>query len=149
MSGKIIARNRKARHEYDILDTVEAGLVLMGSEIKSIRAGKVNIAEAFVQYREGEMWLLNAHIASYDQASHNGHEPLRARKLLLHKKEIAKLHDQIQIKGMTIVPLDVHLWNGRAKLEIAVARGRKQYDKREALRQKDDKRRMERALKDY
>jgi len=147
MGEKIITRNKKARHDYEILDTIEAGLVLMGSEIKSIRAGRITIGEAFVQDRDGEMWLLNAHIAHYNQASHNGHEPLRPRKLLLHKKEIVKLQTQIQAKGMTIVPLDVHLSNGRAKVQIGVARGRKNYDKREALRRKDDKRRMERAIK--
>jgi SsrA-binding protein len=146
---KVIARNRKARHNYDILDTVEAGLVLLGSEIKSIRAGRVNIAEGYVIHRDGEMWLLNAHIASYDQAGVFGHEPLRPRKLLLHRKEIVRLVSQIQEKGLTIVPLDVHLWRGRAKVELGVARGKKRYDKREAMKKKDARRQIERALKDY
>jgi len=145
---KVIARNRKARHNYDILDTIEAGIVLLGSEIKSIRAGRVNIAEGYVQHRDGEMWLLNVHIASYDQAGVFGHEPLRQRKLLLHKKEILRLVSQIQEKGLTIVPLQIHLWRGRAKVELGIARGKKHYDKRHAMREKDDKRRMERALKE-
>jgi SsrA-binding protein len=144
---KVIARTRKAHHDYEILDTIEAGLVLMGSEIKSIRAGKANITEGFVQEKDGEMWLMNVHIASYDQASFYGHEPLRPRKLLLHKKEIIKLKRQVREKGMTIIPLQMHLRNGRAKLDLGIARGKKQYDKRETLRKKDDMRRMDRALK--
>jgi SsrA-binding protein len=145
---KVIARNRKARHNYDILDTIEAGIVLLGSEIKSIRAGRANIAEGYVQHRNGEMWLLNVHIATYEQAGMFGHEPLRQRKLLLHKKEIARLVSQIQEKGLTIVPLQIHLWRGRAKVELGIARGKKRYDKREAMKQKDARREMDRALKE-
>jgi SsrA-binding protein len=144
---KVVARNRKAHHDYEILDTIEAGLVLMGSEIKSIRAGRANITEGFVQEKDGELWLLNVHIAAYDQASFFGHESLRPRKLLLHKKEILKLRRQVREKGMTIVPLQLHLRNGRAKVDLGIARGKKQYDKRETLRKKDDLRRMDRALK--
>ncbi len=145
---KIVARNRKARHDYEILDTYEAGMVLMGSEIKSIRAGRVNMAEGYVQHKAGEMWLVNAHISPYEEAGVYGHEPLRARKLLLHRKEIEELHDAIRIKGFTLVPLQLHLRNGRAKLEVAVARGKKKYDKRETLRRKDAQRQMDRALKE-
>ena len=145
---KVIARNRKARHNYDILDSIEAGLVLLGSEIKSIRAGRVNIAEGYVQHRDGEMWLLNIHIATYDQAGVFGHEPLRPRKLLLHKKEIIRLVIQIQEKGLTIVPLQIHLWRGRAKVELGIARGKKRYDKREAMKKKDARREMDRVLKE-
>lgn len=144
---KVIARNRKARHDYEILDTVEAGIVLMGSEIKSIRDGKINIAEGYVQFSEGEVWLLNAHIASYDEAGVWGHAPLRSRKLLLHKKQIVRLYNQTREKGLTIVPLQVHLRSGRAKIDLAVARGKKQYDKRETLRKKDARRQIERAMK--
>lgn len=146
---KVISRNRKANHDYEILETIEAGLVLMGSEIKSIRAGKVTITEGFVQYRDREMWLLNIHISPYDQASYNGHEPLRPRKLLLHKKQIAQLQSRIMEKGLTIVPLQLYLKKGKAKIALGLARGKKQYDKRETLRQKDAKRQIERGLKDY
>lgn len=146
---KVISRNRKANHDYEILETIEAGLVLMGSEIKSIRAGKVTIAEGFVQYRDREMWLLNIHISTYDQASYNGHEPLRPRKLLLHKKQIAQLQSRIMEKGLTIIPLQLYLKKGKAKIALGLGRGKKQYDKRETLRQKDAKRQIERGLKDY
>src|SRR5574341_300665 len=114
---KVIARNRKARHDYEIMDTLEAGLVLMGSEIKSIRSGRANIAEGFVQYRDGEMWLLGMHISPYEQASRFGHEPLRPRKLLLRKKEIAQLQRRIMEKGLTLIPLQLYLKQGRAKIE--------------------------------
>ena len=144
---KIVSRNRKARHDYTITDTIEAGLVLMGSEIKSIRAGRANIAEGYVQLRDGEMWLLGVHISPYEQASRFGHEPLRPRKLLLHRREISQLARQIREKGITLVPLQVHLKNGRAKVELGVARGKKQYDKREALRKKDIGRQIERELR--
>ncbi len=148
-NNRVIARNRKAYHDYEILDKVEAGLVLMGSEIKSIRAGKITIGDGFVQYENREMWLRNVHIAQYEEAGIWGHDPMRPRKLLLHKKEIAQLYRRVQEKGFTIVPLQVYLKDGRAKVELGVARGKKQYDKRESLRQKDDKRRMERAMKEY
>jgi len=148
-SIKIVTRNRKAHHDYLILETIEAGIVLMGSEIKSIRAGRINIMEAFVQYKDGEMWLLNAHIAVYDQASYFGHEPLRPRKLLLKKKEIIQLQRRIAEKGFTLVPLQVYLKRGLAKIELGVAKGKKLYDKRESLRDKDTKRQIEQVLKDY
>ncbi|NJL93667.1 MAG: SsrA-binding protein SmpB [Anaerolineae bacterium] len=146
---KVIARNRKARHDYEIIDTLEAGLVLMGSEIKSIRASHINLSEGFVQFRDGEMWLHNVHINPYEQANRFGHEPLRPRKLLLHKREIARWASLVQEKRLAIVPLQVHLRRGRAKLEIALARGKKKYDKRETLRKEDAQRQIERALKDY
>lgn len=145
---KIVARNRKARHDYEIIDTLEAGIVLMGSEIKSIRAGKANITEGFVQLKEGQVWLLNVHIAVYDEAGVFGHEPLRPRKLLMHRKEIARLQARIREKGFTIIPLQLYLKNRRAKIELGVARGKKNYDKRETLRQKDDARQMARTLKE-
>jgi len=146
---KIVARNRKARHDYEILETVEAGLVLLGSEIKSIRAGKVNIAEGFVQFDASGVWLLNVHIATYDEAGVFGHEPLRPRRLLLHKKEIARLATRAQEKGITLVPLQLYLKRSRAKIEIGLARGKKLYDKRESIKERDANREMKRALKAY
>lgn len=146
---KVVSRNRKAHHDYEIIDSLEAGLVLLGSEIKSIRAGRVNITEGFAQYKDGEMWLLNVHISPYDEASIFGHEPLRPRKLLLHKKEIAQLFSRVREKGFTLVPLQLYLKRGRAKIQLAVVRGKKDYDKRESIRAKEDKRRIERVLKEY
>ncbi len=144
---KVVTTNRKARHDYDIMDAYEAGLVLTGSEIKSIRAGRVNLREGYVQARDSELWLINTHIASYDQAGRYGHDPLRPRKLLLHRKEIDRITSEIQEKGLTIVPTVMYLTRGRAKVEIAIARGKKKYDKRETLREKDSKRQIERALR--
>ncbi|HEX3049864.1 MAG TPA: SsrA-binding protein SmpB [Aggregatilineaceae bacterium] len=145
---KVVSTNRKARHEYELLDSLEAGLVLTGSEIKSIRAGQVNLREGYVQAREGELWLLNTHIASYEQAGRFGHEPLRPRKLLLHRREINRILARVQEKGLTIVPTIMYLTNGKAKLEIALARGKKQYDKRETLRSRDSERQIERTLRE-
>jgi SsrA-binding protein len=143
---KVIATNRKARHDYELLDSFEAGLVLLGSEIKSIRAGRVNLREGYVSPRDGELWLLNTHIASYDQAGMFGHDPLRPRKLLLHRREIERILARVQEKGLTIVPVSLYLLRGRAKLEIALARGRKQYDKRENMRERESQRQIERSL---
>jgi len=145
---KIIARNRKASHDYELLDTFDAGMVLTGSEIKSIRAGRVNLREGYVQLRGDEIWLLNTHIASYDQAGVYGHEPLRPRKLLLHKREIGRIASRVAEKGLTLVPTQLYLERGWAKLEIALARGKKQYDKRESLRERTSQRQIERALRD-
>lgn len=146
---KVIARNRKASHEYHLLDRYEAGLELMGSEIKSIRAGRVSLQEAFVTEQQGELWVLNMHITEFKEAAREGHAPRRPRKLLLHRKEINTIIADMTRKGYTVVPTQLHLRHGLAKLEIAVARGKKQYDKREALRERDDKRRTERALREY
>lgn len=143
---KLIAQNRKAAHEYFLEDRFEAGLVLMGSEIKSIRAGHVQLREAYVQAQGRQVLLLNAHIAPYDPAARQNHEPLRPRKLLLHKREIAKLVEKVQQKGYTIVPTKLYLSKGRAKVEIALAKGKKQYDKREAIAKRDSQREVERAL---
>jgi SsrA-binding protein len=145
---KIVASNRKAKYDYEILDTFEAGLVLTGSEIKSIRAGKVNLREGFIQEKEDELWLLNTHIASYEQAGVYGHEPLRPRKLLLHRREMSRIFARVKEKGLTIVPTILYLSRGRAKVEIALARGRKQYDKRENLRERESQRQIERSLRD-
>lgn len=143
---KVVATNRKARHDFEILDTYEAGMALTGSEIKSVRAGHVNLREGFVQPRGDELWLLNVHIASYEQAGMFGHDPLRPRKLLLHRREIDRLMSQIQEKGLTLVPTLMYLTRGRAKIEIALARGKKKYDKRSALRERDSDRQIQRTL---
>ena len=141
-----VASNRRARHDYHIDGSLEAGLVLMGSEIKSVRNGKVSLQEAYVVLDRGEAWLENAHIADYERAGYIRHEPLRRRKLLLHRKEIFELGRQVQIKGYTIVPLRLYLKNGRAKLEIGVAKGKKLYDKRQTIRDRDVRRDVEREL---
>ncbi|MGD9049496.1 MAG: SsrA-binding protein SmpB [Anaerolineae bacterium] len=148
MGIKIIATNRKARYEYQFHDTYEAGLVLKGSEIKSIRASQVSLQEGFVVVEDGEAWLVNVHIAPYDPASRQNHEPRRKRKLLLHRREIERLRSRAQEKGFTIVPTRLYLKDGRAKVEIALARGKKLYDKRQAIAKRDSKRQVERALKD-
>ena len=148
MSVKVIATNRKARHEYQFDDSYEAGLVLKGSEIKSIRAGRVSLQQGFVVFENGEAWLVDVHIAAYDPASREGHEPRRRRKLLLHRREIDRLHGQWQQKGYTVIPTKLYLKDGRAKVEIALARGKKMYDKRQTIAERDSKRQMERALKE-
>ena len=143
----MIATNRKAKHDYFLLESFEAGLVLQGSEIKSIRAGRISIKEAYVRTDGNEAWLVDCHIAPYDPASRQNHEPRRERKLLLHRKEIDKLWDEVRQKGVTIVPLRVYLKNGRAKLEIALAKGKRKYDKRQAVAKRDAEREIERALR--
>jgi SsrA-binding protein len=143
---KVVATNRRASHDYFIEDRFEAGLVLKGTEIKSVRNGQVQIREAYVQPQGRELYLLNAHIAPYDPASGQNHDPLRPRKLLLHRKEIAKLAEQAQLKGYAIIPLRMYLSQGRAKLEIALARGKKQYDKRRAIAERDSQREIQREL---
>lgn len=149
MSIKVIATNRKAYHDYHIEETYEAGIVLIGSEIKSIRAGRVNLRDSYAVIKDGEVWLLNMHIAPYDPARHFGHEPRRPRKLLLHRREINRLAGKVQEKGYTIVPLKLYLKDNLAKVEIALVRGKRQYDKRAALAEKESKRRIERALREY
>jgi len=144
MGIKILATNRKASHEYFLLETYEAGIVLLGSEIKSIRAGHISLAEAYVMVDGQEAWLMDAHIAPYTQASVYNHEPRRQRKLLLHRGEIQRLWDDVRKKGLTIVPTKVYLKEGRAKVEIALAKGKKLYDKREAMAKRDFQREIER-----
>jgi SsrA-binding protein len=148
VSIKVIATNRKARHEYQFHDSYEAGLVLKGSEIKSIRAGRVSLQQGFVVFQDGEAWLVDVHIAPYDPASREGHEPRRRRKLLLHRREIDRLQGQSQQKGYTVIPTKLYLKDGRAKVEIALARGKRMYDKRQTLAERDSKRQVERALKE-
>ncbi|MEX0800069.1 MAG: SsrA-binding protein SmpB [Dehalococcoidia bacterium] len=147
MAEKTITVNRKAQHDYQVLRTLEAGLSLLGSEIKSIREGKASIREAYVRPDDGEMWLVGAHIAKYAPAAAANHEPTRRRRLLLHKRQIADLARAVEAEGVTVVPLRLYLKNGMAKLEIAVARGKKQYDKRAAIAKRDAERQIQRALR--
>ncbi|MBN1887902.1 MAG: SsrA-binding protein SmpB [Thermoflexales bacterium] len=145
---KVVATNRKASHDYFLEDRFEVGIVLLGTEIKSIRAGQVNLREGYVQARGNELWLVNTHIAAYEPAAGQSHDPLRPRKLLLHRKEIARLLTRTQERGYTIIPLRMTLKDGRAKLEIALAHGKHKYDKREAIAKREAKRQIERALKE-
>ena len=146
MSPKTVTVNRKAYHDYHIEETVEAGLVLTGTEIKSIRAGRVNLRDAYARSENGELWLIGAHIAQYPGGNRYNHEPKRPRKLLLHHRQISELSGAVMRGGLTIVPLKLYLKNGIAKVELGVARGKKVYDKREAIAQRDAQRDMERAL---
>ncbi|MDX2168800.1 MAG: SsrA-binding protein SmpB [Deltaproteobacteria bacterium] len=141
-----VAVNRRARHEFHIDETFEAGIALMGSEVKALRAGKANLKDSFGRVENGEVWLWNAHISPYGPASQFGHEPTRTRKLLLHREEIARLHGKVKEKGLTLVPLRLYFKNGRAKVELGLARGKKQHDKRDAIREREVKREIDRAL---
>ena len=145
---RVVATNRKAYHDYDIEDTIEAGIVLIGSEIKSIRAGRVNLRDSYAIIKDGEVWLLNTHIAPYDPASRFGHEPRRPRKLLLHRRQIARLASRVQEKGYTLIPLRMYIRDNLAKVELALARGKRQYEKRAAIAKREDERRMQRALRE-
>lgn len=145
---KVVATNRKAYHDYTIEDTIEAGIVLIGSEIKSIRAGRANLRDSYATIQDGEVWLYNTHVAPYDPASRFGHEPRRPRKLLLHKKQIARLESRVQEKGYTLVPLRIYLKDNLAKVELALARGKRQYDKRAAIAEREAERRVQRALRE-
>jgi len=147
MGKKVIATNRKAKYEYFLLDNFEAGVVLKGSEIKSIRARQISIAEAYVHTDGREAWLINAHIAPYDPASRQNHEPKRKRKLLLNKKEIRKIWQGVQQKGLTIIPTEIYLKDGLAKINISLAKGKKLYDKRREIAERDIQREMDRQYK--
>jgi SsrA-binding protein len=150
MSIRVVSTNRKALHDYFIDETYEAGIVLRGSEIKSVRAGRVSLKEAYVRIDESlEAWLIDAHIAPYESASHFNHEPRRPRKLLLHKQEILRLWNKVRQKGVTIVPLRMYLKDGKAKVEIAVARGKKKYDKRAEIARREMEREIQRELRRY
>jgi SsrA-binding protein len=144
----VVATNRKARHDYDLEQGIEAGMVLIGSEIKSIRDHHVNIQDGFVQEQDGELWLMGVHISPYEQANRYNHEPLRPRKLLLHRGEIARLLTRVREKGFTLVPTQIYLKNGRAKIEIALGKGRKQHDKRDAISEREAQRTMQRVIKE-
>jgi SsrA-binding protein len=147
MPEQTIALNRRARHDYAVEQTIEAGIVLTGTEIKSIRAGRVNLAEAYARIERGEAWLIGAHIAPYAQGNRNNHEPLRTRKLLLHRDQIAELVGRVQTKGYTLVPLRLYIKDGRAKLEIGIGRGKKTHDKRRSIAERDARRELERQTK--
>jgi len=144
---KIIARNRRARHEYEILERWEAGLVLRGTEVKSLRAGKANLQDAFARFHDGELYLHNLHISPYEAGNQFNHDPVRTRKLLLRRGELRKLFGQVELKGLTLVPLDLYFKNGVAKTTLALVRGKKLHDKRETLKRKTMQREMERAYK--
>ncbi len=144
---KVITVNRQAYHDYTVERTVEAGISLVGTEIKSIRDGKVNLRSSYAIIRQGEVWLENAHIAVYDFGNRFNHEPLRRRKLLLHRREIQQLEAKVAAKGLTLIPLKLYLKGGRAKIELGLCRGKKLYDKREAIAERDVKREMERIVR--
>jgi SsrA-binding protein len=144
---KVVAENRKARHDYHFLERLEAGLALTGSEVKSLRAGRVSLQQAYADVRDGEAWLVGAHIETYDQAGMTNHEPDRDRKLLLHRREIDSLYGKVREKGLTLVPVRLYFKNGRAKVEIALARGKDVRDKRRDIAKRDADRQIERALK--
>lgn len=146
-TDKTVAMNRKARHDYDIDETMEAGIVLTGTEIKSLREGKANIAQAYAAIKEGELWLFNAHISQYDAGNRYNHEPTRPRKLLAHRNEIRELALKASQKRYTLVPMRVYLKRGMAKLELGLGRGKRMYDKREALAARQSDREIERSLK--
>lgn len=147
MALKTVATNRKAYHNYNIGDSLEAGIALTGTEIKSVRAGRASLSDAYVRPEAGELWLMNAHIARYEAASYLSHEPRRSRKLLLHRKQIDSLTSQVAEKGFTLVPLRLYIKDSLAKVEVALARGKKLYDKREAIARKESEREMARAMK--
>jgi SsrA-binding protein len=147
VAENLVARNRRARHEYHIEESMEAGMALTGTEVKALRAGRASLVEAFARVQRGEVWLHQMHIPPYEQGNIHNHEPLRPRKLLLHRRQIARLEGRVGQKGYTIVPLRVYFRGGRAKIEIAVGRGKKLYDKREAVGARDADREAARAVK--
>jgi SsrA-binding protein len=147
MPEQTVALNRRARHDYAVEQTLEAGIVLTGTEIKSIRAGRANLAEAYARIEHGEAWLIGAHIAPYEQGNRNNHEPTRTRKLLLHRDEISELIGRVQSKGFTLVPLRLYIRDGKAKLEIGVAKGKKTHDKRRTIAERDARRDLARETK--
>jgi SsrA-binding protein len=141
-----IAVNRRARHDFHIDETFEAGIALLGSEVKALREGKANLKDSYGRIEHDEVWLWNAHISPYGPASQFGHEPTRTRKLLLHREQIARLTGKVKERGLTLVPLRLYFKNGRAKVELALARGKKQHDKRDSIREREVKREIDRAL---
>lgn len=143
MPDQSVTVNRRARHDYAIDETLEAGIVLTGTEIKSIRAGKVNLSDAYARVERGEAWLIGAHIAPYEQGNRYNHDPTRTRKLLLHRDQIAELSGRLAAKGLTVVPLRLYLRKGLAKLELGIGRGKKTYDKRRTIRERDARRQLE------
>ncbi len=149
MGEKVVVTNRKARYEYEITDSIEAGLVLVGSEVKSLRSGRANLSDAYARVIKGEIWIIGMHISPYKEATIQNHDPLRERKLLLHRNEIKKLSRKVEEKGFTLIPLRMYFKNNRVKVELGVARGKRQYDKKVAIAQKDARREMEREQKKF
>ena len=146
---KIVAENRKARHNYFIEETLEAGLVLKGTEVKSLRQGRANLKDAYARIKNGEVFVYQMHISPYPFAYYNNHDPLRPRKLLLHKREIKRLFGKVNEKGAALIPLRVYFKQGKAKLTLAITRGKRKYDKRDAIRRRDEQREAERNRKEY
>jgi SsrA-binding protein len=144
---KLIAENRRARHDYELLDRIEAGIVLTGTEVKSLREGRVQLGQSYADVRDGELWLVGASIATYEQGNIANHDPDRDRKLLLHRREIDSLYGKVSQRGLTLVPTRLYFKDGRVKVELALARGRERVDKRRAIAERDAKRQMERAFK--
>ena len=146
---KVVAENRKARHNYFIEDTYEAGMVLLGTEVKSLRLGRVNLKDSYARVKKGEVFVHQMHIGAYPFAHYGNHDPLRIRKLLLHKHEIKKLYGKINERGYSLIPLKLYFQNGKAKLTLALAKGKRKHDKREAIRRRDQERDLERSKKEY
>ncbi len=144
---KVVTTNRRARHDYEILDRFEAGMVLLGSEVKSLRQGHANLKDSFAYVKDGEVWLVGAYIAPYSFSRGGGHDPERPRKLLLHRREIDRIAGKLAEQGLTLVPLSIYFKDGKAKVELGLARGRRTVDKRRALREREQRREMERALR--
>ena len=145
---KLVCQNRKARHDYFIVDAIEAGLVLTGTEVKSLRLGRGNLQDSYGKIKNGEIYLCNAHISPYSHAHYGNHDPLRERKLLLHKQEIKRLIGKVQERGFALIPIKIYFKNGKAKVEMALAKGKKKYDKRETIRKRDEARDMARIYRD-
>ncbi|MBW1675928.1 MAG: SsrA-binding protein SmpB [Deltaproteobacteria bacterium] len=145
---KIICQNRKARYDYFIIDEYEAGMVLLGTEVKSLRLGQANLKDSYARVRGGEVFLYNMHIGAYPFAAYGNHDPLRPRKLLLHKDEIKRLTGKVEEKGQTLIPLQVYFREGKAKVTLALAKGRRKYDKRDAIRKREEKRELDRARRE-
>jgi SsrA-binding protein len=146
---KIITENRKARHNYFIEETYEAGMVLLGTEVKSLRLGRVNLKDSYARINKGEVFVHQIHIGAYPYAYYGNHDPLRKRKLLLHRYEIGKIYGKVNEKGFSLIPIKIYFQNGKAKLTLALARGKRKYDKRETIRRRDEQRDMERSKKEY
>ena len=149
LDANLVAQTKKARHDYAVTDTYEAGLVLTGTEIKSVRERRVQLKDGYAQFHNGELWLMNVHITEYSNGNVFNHDPLRNRKLLLHKKELKKLREALSIKGVTIVPLKMYLKHGFAKVLIGVAKGKHEYDKRNDIKRREQERQIERVMKHY
>jgi SsrA-binding protein len=145
---KVVCQNKKARYDYEIIEVIEAGMVLLGTEVKSLRQGRANLKDSYARIKDGELFLMQCHISPYTHAYYDNHEPDRARKLLVHKREIKRLQGKTQEKGLTLVPLKIYFKDGKAKVELALARGKRSYDKRETLKRKTEERELQRAIKD-